>query len=691
MSDFGRRPNTEFLPMHLSDQTMYLVDILRISVIMEVGRYVFGAGLMALVLRLFWEAGLKWRKIQKRSASAADVRREILTSLRTALIFGTNGLAIDIAADNGVLTLYPGIEPVGMIYLVVSVLAMIIAHDTYFYWTHRLMHHRRLFRWFHRTHHKSVTPTPFAAYAFDLPEAIVVALFTPLWILAVPMHVLGLFVFMTFMVVRNVMGHSGVELMPRGLADSPWFGWISANTHHDLHHESFRYNYGLYFTWWDRLMGTEHPAYRERLRAASSERKVVSLSVLEGTMENVREGAPAPERLHALDAVRGGALLLGIVFHATISFVPAPAQIWIVEDNHRSTALGVLFFTAHVFRLTTFFLIAGFFAHMSFHRRGLRAFIGDRLKRIAVPLVVGWPIVIGAIVAVGVWVGMPASEIFTLPGFPLTHLWFLYVLLEFYAGVLILRGGVALIDRSGSIRAGVDRLLHAVIRSPLAPVVLAAPVGAAFAVDPMWLMWFGVPTPSSFVTDSQALIGFGSAFGFGWLLHRQIGLIRMLERRWALNLILAICLIAASLAIVGITPQFTPINDDAIRLAGGACYAVATWTATFAVIGLALRFLPGFSPVWRYITDASYWLYLIHVPIVMALQVAVSRLDWPWPAKFGIILAVAFPVMFGSYELLVRRSFIGRVLNGRRASRATMRLPNPSSSSTLVADPQGMP
>jgi sterol desaturase/sphingolipid hydroxylase (fatty acid hydroxylase superfamily) len=62
------------------------------------------------------------------------------------------------------------------------------------------------------------------------------------------------------------MGHAGVELMPRTLADSRWFGWINATTHHDLHHSSFHHNYGLYFTWWDRLMGTEHPAYREQLR-----------------------------------------------------------------------------------------------------------------------------------------------------------------------------------------------------------------------------------------------------------------------------------------------------------------------------------------------------------------------------------------------------------------------------------------
>src|ERR1700736_170930 len=173
------------------------------------------------------------------------------------------------------------------------------------------------------------------------------------------------------------------------------------------------------------------------------------------------DGTPAPERLHALDAMRGYALLLGIVFHATISFVPAPTKIWIVEDSHRSTTLAVLFFVTHVFRMTTFFLIAGFFAHMSFHRRGADAFILDRLKRIALPLVVGWPFVFASIFAVAIWVSISANGSHlpsapppwpTFPKFPLTHLWFLYVLLEFYAAVLILRTGVALIDRTGRVR-----------------------------------------------------------------------------------------------------------------------------------------------------------------------------------------------------------------------------------------------
>jgi len=175
--------------------------------------------------------------------------------------------------------------------------------------------------------------------------------------------------------------------------------------------------------------------------------------------------APASERLHALDAVRGLALLLGIVLHATLSFVPAPTRIWIIQDTHQSLALGLLFFAIHVFRMTTFFLMAGFFARMSFHRRGVSGFVRDRLQRIGLPLVIGWPIVFTPMALVVIWAagfpnGGPVPGVPrwppVLPNFPLIHLWFLYVLLELYAATLLLRSAVVWLDASGAARAAIS-------------------------------------------------------------------------------------------------------------------------------------------------------------------------------------------------------------------------------------------
>jgi sterol desaturase/sphingolipid hydroxylase (fatty acid hydroxylase superfamily) len=142
---------------------------------------------------------------------------------------------------------------------------MVVVHDTYFYWTHRAMHHPRLFRWFHRTHHKSHTPTPWTTYAFDAPEAIVMVAFVPLWVALFPMHQFAIFIFMTWQIARNALGHAGVELSPVSGNPSRLFGWLNTTMHHDLHHQNAHFNYGLYFSWWDRFMSTEHPEYQVRV------------------------------------------------------------------------------------------------------------------------------------------------------------------------------------------------------------------------------------------------------------------------------------------------------------------------------------------------------------------------------------------------------------------------------------------
>ncbi|MDH2344983.1 acyltransferase family protein [Bradyrhizobium sp. SSUT18] len=394
--------------------------------------------------------------------------------------------------------------------------------------------------------------------------------------------------------------------------------------------------------------------------------------------------APASERLHALDALRGSALLLGIVLHATLSFLPGSAQFWLVTDSHPSLLLGLLSFTIHVFRMTTFFLMAGFFARMSFHRRSTWDFVRDRLQRIGLPLAIGWPIIFTPISLIVIWASyLPNGGSIhgvrnwppALPNFPLTHLWFLYVLLELYVAMLLLRGAIVWLDASGTLRMVLDRVFARIMRNPLAPLVLAIPIGIAFSLDQRWINVMGVRTPDhSLVTNAQAWIGFGTAFGVGWLLHRQVDLLRLLERRWLPHLVLALGLILIGFVLSGVilsapgAPKL-PLSATTLRLVSVILYAPAIWISTFAVIGLALRFMSGFSPTRRYLADASYWLYLIHMPIVMALQVALSQLDWPGLIKFAIILVVAIPPMLASYHLLVRFTFIGVVLNGRRATR----------------------
>jgi sterol desaturase/sphingolipid hydroxylase (fatty acid hydroxylase superfamily) len=147
---------------------------------------------------------------------------------------------------------------------VCSIFVTIFVHDTYFYWSHRLMHHRRLFRWFHRVHHESTNPSPWAAYSFGPLEAVMQAAIFPLVVFIMPIHPYAFMIFMVWQITFNVIGHTGYEFYPCWFMNS-WFGkFFNTPTNHVQHHEKLRGNYGLYFNLWDRLMGTNHRDYESR-------------------------------------------------------------------------------------------------------------------------------------------------------------------------------------------------------------------------------------------------------------------------------------------------------------------------------------------------------------------------------------------------------------------------------------------
>ena len=150
---------------------------------------------------------------------------------------------------------------------------MFIIHDTYFYWTHRLMHHPKIFRWFHLVHHLSTNPSPWAAYSFHPLEAIVEAGIFAVFLFTIPMHPLHLAIFFFIMIVYNVYGHLGYELYPKDFS-SHWLGkWINTSVNHNQHHQYFKGNYGLYFLWWDRWMKTIRSDYDEKFSSVKEQRK----------------------------------------------------------------------------------------------------------------------------------------------------------------------------------------------------------------------------------------------------------------------------------------------------------------------------------------------------------------------------------------------------------------------------------
>jgi len=380
------------------------------------------------------------------------------------------------------------------------------------------------------------------------------------------------------------------------------------------------------------------------------------------------------ERLHALDAVRAFALLAGIVLHATMSFMPGLTALGFPADSSQSTTLQTVFYVIHVFRMSLFFFIAGYFSHLMFHRKGTAGFVRDRARRILVPALVGW-VAFGPIAMMLVYVSLapPVNGTAVTPpkGLPLSHLWFLYYLLLMYAMTLIGRACfIKWLDRSGKARYRIDGWVRSLVHGYAAPAVLGLPIAAYLYFTPDWIMWSGIASPDTGLTPQlPAMIGFGTAFGFGWLMQRQGDLLYVWRRRWALHLAVAIALTAASLWIVGHPESVTLEAAPFMKLAYVLCYTGAMWHWVFGLIGSALRFLANASPARRYLADASYWMYLAHLPIVFALQLIV--LQWPvhWSIKFPLIVGVTVALLLLSYHYLVRGTIIGEVLNGRRYAR----------------------
>jgi peptidoglycan/LPS O-acetylase OafA/YrhL len=383
-----------------------------------------------------------------------------------------------------------------------------------------------------------------------------------------------------------------------------------------------------------------------------------------------------PSRQHGLDAVRGGAFLLTVTFHAALSFLPGP-QIWVTRDTP-NMGIADFFVVSHMSHMLIFFLLAGFFARMSIERRGVGAFIKDRLLRITLPGLVFWPFVMAGIIATFVWGAItmhgggamsapPKPPGFSAATFPLTHLWFLYALTLTYAGALVFVGLGKLIDPKGRMRARVyDPAMSFLVKSRLLAPVLALPVAVLFFTSPAWLPTMGITTPDTgFVPNVIAARSFSLAFLVGWVLQRQQHLLDLIRRDW-----FGYCLAAAvaSVLLVQIKPVqfFAPITAFAHPAQLAGLYALAAWCWTIGLIGAGLRFLNEDNRVVRYVSDASYWIYIAHLPVVMAAQVLVYRLQAPALVKFAMVILGSFLVLFASYHLLVRHSVLGAWLNGRK-------------------------
>ncbi|MFT4164792.1 MAG: acyltransferase family protein [Microlunatus sp.] len=371
-------------------------------------------------------------------------------------------------------------------------------------------------------------------------------------------------------------------------------------------------------------------------------------------------------RLHGLDALRAGALLLGIVLHSLLPFVPGVP--WLVVDNGSRMVAGIPVYVIHLFRMALFMLLAGYFGRMVLHRRGTTAYLKDRLVRILLPFVAFWPL---AVLPLGVLAVVNAQLQGTeLPQPPTTddtggnaaasfnpgQLWFLLVLMQCALIVVLLRSAAIRVlgaDRCAAITAVIGRILSV----PGGMLLAALPYAIGLLLQGSVIG--GVIAPATILPEAPALTVYLGAFVVGWTLHSLPDAFPRIARWWPVYLGAAVIL-----SVVGLG-QSDPATPTPLPFAA-TTMALAAWSWVYALLGLCVRFLHAEHRWIRYLADASYWMYLIHLPLLVGFEILLVAQPWPILVKLGLTWLVVGAVMVISYHLLVRSTPIGRWLNGHR-------------------------
>lgn len=246
----------------------------------SLSRYFIIAGTFFLIFYILFPKRFIKNKIQTNWAKNKDFIREILHSVQTTFILAAVGLTILRTPLRAYTAVYDDISSFPLWYAPVSVVLALIMHDTYFYWMHRTVHHPKLFKTIHLLHHKSLNPSPWASYSFHFTESFLEAMIAPIVLFLLPIHPLAFLAFTVSAFIINVYGHLGFEIMPLWIRKTWVFEVINSSVHHNLHHQKFDGNYGLYFRFWDRIMGTEFKDYEEQFdevqtnRTAKNERQI---------------------------------------------------------------------------------------------------------------------------------------------------------------------------------------------------------------------------------------------------------------------------------------------------------------------------------------------------------------------------------------------------------------------------------
>ena len=397
-------------------------------------------------------------------------------------------------------------------------------------------------------------------------------------------------------------------------------------------------------------------------------------------------GAPEAEggnghRYHGLDALRGAMMLLGIVLHAATLYLAAPPPTYpFPTDRSASPAFDLLFHFIHAFRMPVFFLLSGFFAALLVERRGMAGALLNRAARILLPLAAAMvlilPVTALAVIDFALSARFGTRELWPDPellyklrldiaaagqpvGEPVAlHLWFLVYLVWF---CLLLPAWEALARGCAWLDAKLAGGLRRTFASPtfvfalgLATAVTLSPFRQAQLIE--GFVFFRPHPPS--------LAYYGLFFAAGYLLRRFPEALRTAQEH-----LLSYGVMAAVLFPLGLYASLLEqagLRGHKVHAAAAVGNGLATWALVYTLVAAALRWFDRPSPGVLYVSRSAYWIYLVHLPLVMALGWLLLPWEIPAAAKFLIVVSGTAIACFASYHWLVQRSWVGAALNGRR-------------------------
>lgn len=389
------------------------------------------------------------------------------------------------------------------------------------------------------------------------------------------------------------------------------------------------------------------------------------------------------QRIHYLDQVRAFAMLLGVFFHAAFPYSTDAQNGWFLKDTSDSMSFTIFIVFSHLFRMALFFLVAGFFANLLIQKRGVKAFLKNRAIRILLPFVIFFPIIMTIFIFIFYFISrylpeealspLLANMLFAINNpeaasegqtLSTAHLWFLYNLVYFCLFAAILQR-----FRFSYLRKFMSFVFNSGWHLLFLPL---------FLVPALYSVKVPASTPDSFSPQLWSYGYYGLFFFFGWhFFYHQGYLDKIKGHLWKLTLF---CLIAFSLFVF-----VMPVVNFATSPSSDIVAAKIFWSANFEhlfLVGLEAylsfylviiflylgkKLLNKESRLMRYISDASYWIYLVHVPLLLYFQTFFVPMEMPLIFKFFLSIALVFIVSTVVYDLLIRYSFVGSMLNGKKS------------------------